>query len=220
MATRITRPIQLSPPMQLAGLIRRKRQIRLARRIAVLALVASCAVAATLDPVVAAAAGPAWATTAGAATYRFDLASPHEFVAQTNFVQCVGASMQMMLNMIHGSADRTAETQLSLENLARRLSPRPRDGFARQGASVIGWAAGLTSAGGGPYRLAGLDSIGEAMQVAAEAIVETGRPVGLLMWHGRHAWVMSGFEAKVNGGGATASATAFVTATFSSAASQ
>ena len=23
----------------------------------------------------------------------------------------------------------------------------------------------------------------------------TGRPVGLLMWHGRHAWVMSGFTA-------------------------
>ena len=23
----------------------------------------------------------------------------------------------------------------------------------------------------------------------------TGRPVGLLMWHGRHAWVMSGFRA-------------------------
>jgi hypothetical protein len=31
--------------------------------------------------------------------------------------------------------------------------------------------------------------------MAAVAIRRTGRPVGLLMWRGRHAWVMSGFEA-------------------------
>jgi len=30
--------------------------------------------------------------------------------------------------------------------------------------------------------------------VPAAAIVDTGRPVGLVMWRGRHAWVMSGFE--------------------------
>jgi hypothetical protein len=30
---------------------------------------------------------------------------------------------------------------------------------------------------------------------AARAIRLTGKPVGLLMWHGRHAWVMSGFRA-------------------------
>ena len=33
------------------------------------------------------------------------------------------------------------------------------------------------------------------MQTAAEAITATGRPVGLLVWRGRHAWVMSGFTA-------------------------
>jgi hypothetical protein len=41
----------------------------------------------------------------------------------------------------------------------------------------------------------GLPTIDEALLVAARAMKETGRPVGLLMWHGRHAWVMSGFEA-------------------------
>ena len=30
--------------------------------------------------------------------------------------------------------------------------------------------------------------------MAAHAIRETKRPVGLVMWRGRHAWVMSGFE--------------------------
>ena len=33
------------------------------------------------------------------------------------------------------------------------------------------------------------------MPVAARAMRRTGRPVGLLVWRGRHAWVMSGFEA-------------------------
>ena len=34
-----------------------------------------------------------------------------------------------------------------------------------------------------------------ALLAAARAIRLTGRPVGLLMWHGRRAWVMSGFRA-------------------------
>jgi hypothetical protein len=33
-----------------------------------------------------------------------------------------------------------------------------------------------------------------AIRRAAAAIVETNRPVGLVMWRGRHAWMMSGFE--------------------------
>jgi hypothetical protein len=36
----------------------------------------------------------------------------------------------------------------------------------------------------------------ESLRVAARAMRETGRPVGLVMWRGRHAWVMSGFTAK------------------------
>jgi hypothetical protein len=135
------------------------------------------------------------ATTAAPKGFTLDLGARGDFVAQTNFVQCVGASMQMMLNMIEPGRDRTARTQLRLQKLARgRSGPRP-DGSQRQGASVVGWASGLNTEGAGPYRLAGARSIGEAMQIAARAMRQTGRPVGLLMWHGRHAWVMSGFKA-------------------------
>jgi hypothetical protein len=134
-------------------------------------------------------------TSAAARSFTFDLGTRGDFVAQTNFVQCVGASMQMMLNMIEPGRDRTAKTQLRLQKLARgRSGPRP-DGTPRQGASVVGWASGLTTEGAGPYRLAGARTIGEAMRVAAKAMRQTGKPVGLLMWHGRHAWVMSGFKA-------------------------
>ena len=43
--------------------------------------------------------------------------------------------------------------------------------------------------------MVGTDTIDEAMQMAAIAMRTTGKPVGLLMWRGRHAWVMSGFHA-------------------------
>ena len=138
--------------------------------------------------------GPA-STSAARRGYSLDLGTRGDFVAQTNFVQCVGASMQMMLNMIEPGRDRTARTQLRLQKLARgRSGPRP-DGSQRQGASVVGWTFGLNAEGAGPYRLAGAKTIGQALKVAAKAMRVTRRPVGLLMWHGRHAWVMSGFKA-------------------------
>jgi hypothetical protein len=103
--------------------------------------------------------------------------------------------MQMMLNMIAPRDDRSAATQRRLQVLARSLSgPRPV-GLERQGASVRGWTAGLNHLGYGPYRLVGEASLEAAMRTAARAIRMTGRPVGLLVWRGRHAWVMSGFRA-------------------------
>ena len=155
-------------------------------------------------PVAAVGVAPRAAAAAATAPsrYRVDLADRNDFVAQTNFVQCVGASMQMMLN-ITGDSDRTAKTQVRLQRLARGLSGPSRAGFGRKGASVRGWSAGLNEIGAGPYRLVGATTIDEGLQIAARSIRETGRPVGLLMWAGRHAWVMSGFEATADPGATT-----------------
>jgi hypothetical protein len=133
--------------------------------------------------------------TAASKPYKLDLGKRSDFVAQTNIVQCVGASMQMMLNMIEPGADRSARTQLKLQKAARKWSPPRPDGTQRKGANVIGWATALTLQGAGPYKVVGATTINEAMLIAARAMRRTGRPVGLLVWRGRHAWVMSGFEA-------------------------
>jgi hypothetical protein len=135
------------------------------------------------------------ATAAAPKPFVMDLGRRADFVAQTNNVQCVGASMQMMLNMVRPGVDRTAKTQRTLQNIARAWSPARPDGRERRGASVVGWAAGLTVLGAGPYQVAGFATIEEAALNAAKAIRATGRPVGLLVWRGRHAWVMSGFTA-------------------------
>jgi hypothetical protein len=138
---------------------------------------------------------PQAARAAAAKPFTLNLYGRGDFVAQTNFVQCVGASMQMMLNMIRAEDDRTAAMQLDLQNLARSMSGQRPDGMTRKGASIRGWTAGLNTLGAGPYRTVGSADIQAALKLAARAMRETDRPVGLLMWRGRHAWVMSGFTA-------------------------
>jgi hypothetical protein len=160
-------------------------------------------IAATIGaPAALAPAGPSAGVVAAADAakpFRVDLADRNDFVPQTNFVQCVGASMQMMLNIM-GATDRSTRTQARLQTIARDLSGPTREGFKRQGASVRGWTAGLNLLDAGPFRLVGADSLDGALRLAARAIRETGKPVGLLVWAGRHAWVMSGFQATADPG--------------------
>jgi hypothetical protein len=125
-----------------------------------------------------------------------DLYRPGDFVSQTNLVQCVGASIQMMRNIGPGANDRSAATQRRYWALARKLSP-PRPAFRpkRRGASVHGWSAALNRLEVDTYSVIGYPTLREATLAAAKAIPRTGKPVGLLVWGGRHAWVMSGFRA-------------------------
>lgn len=60
------------------------------------------------------------------------------------------------------------------------------------GANPFGWAKVLTEVGMGPYAVVSIPDYGDALQTAARALADTGWPVGLVMWSGRHAWVMSG----------------------------
>ena len=108
------------------------------------------------------------ADAAAATRFRLDLARPGDFVAQANFVQCVGASMQMMLNIIR------PERRPDRRDPAPAPEPRPQPvrsdaaGFERKGASVRGWSAGLNQLGAGPYRLVGATTLDEAMRLAAD----------------------------------------------------
>lgn len=113
-----------------------------------------------------------------------------DFVAQYNFELCVGASLQMALNMATDGSHTSRDEQQDLWEMARDASFSPFGG-----ANPRGWTATLNDLGIGPYRLVSLPTFDEALVVAAEAIRATRRPVGLVMWRGRHAWVMSGFEA-------------------------
>jgi hypothetical protein len=112
-----------------------------------------------------------------------------DYVAQYTFEWCVGASLQMALNMATDDTRKSRADQELLWEMARDTSFSPFGG-----ANPRGWTATLNDLGIGPYELVSLPTYEEALTVAAEAIRATKRPVGLVMWRGRHAWVMSGFE--------------------------
>ena len=130
----------------------------------------------------------------GPGKFRMDLYSRGDHVRQVTTSMCVPASMQMMINMMEGGPpDRTRETQRELYQQARSFSPWLT--AERGGASARGWAAVLTQMGYGNFQLLTLSTMDEALRSAARQMRLTGKPVGLLVWSGRHAWVMSGFRA-------------------------
>ncbi|MDE8587299.1 hypothetical protein [Arthrobacter sp. NQ4] len=115
-----------------------------------------------------------------------------DFVPQYTFDWCVAASIQMAHNLIDDTGGGTWADRAQQNELWETARAHSSDSF--NGANPFGWAQVLTEAGMGPYAVVSVPGYEEAVRTAARAITETGRPVGLVMWSGRHAWVMSGFE--------------------------
>ena len=111
---------------------------------------------------------------------------------QYTFDWCVAASIQMAHNLIDDTGGGTWSDRNQQNELWEMARARSSDSF--NGANPFGWAQVLTLSGMGPYGVVSVPDYREALRTAARAIAETGRPVGLVMWSGRHAWVMSGFE--------------------------
>jgi hypothetical protein len=116
-----------------------------------------------------------------------------DFATQVTKTYCVPGAMQTMMNVIDKGATRASRArQDRLYRLARRLST---DRLRGAGAEPEGWARGLERLGYGGYEVVETKTRAGAIRVAARAIRETGRPAGLLVWRGAHAWVMTGFRA-------------------------
>jgi hypothetical protein len=124
--------------------------------------------------------------------FGIDLYRGGDFVSQATHHWCVAASMLTMMNIVDEGADHSTARQRRLYDLARTRSTWRLVG---PGAEPEGWARGLDALGYGPYAVHVDDTRSGAIRTAARALRMTGRPVGLLLWHGAHAWVMSGFEA-------------------------
>lgn len=127
----------------------------------------------------------------GAQPAAVDLFRPGDFVSEARGDWCVPAAIEMMAVM-GGLPSRRLPGQSALNLRARALSSSR---LAGAGSEPRGWAGVLNQLGVGPYRVVALGTFREAVAVAARAVLGTGRPVGLLVWRGAHAWVMSGFTA-------------------------
>ena len=124
--------------------------------------------------------------------FALNLYQEGDFVPQYTFDWCVAASIQIAHNLIDDTGGGSWADPVQQGDLWEMARARSSNSF--NGANPLGWAQVLTEVGLGPYAVVSVPGYEDALQTAARAIAETGRPVGLVMWRGRHAWVMSGFE--------------------------
>jgi hypothetical protein len=122
-----------------------------------------------------------------------NLYEPGDFATQVLKHYCVPGAMQTMMNVMDPGAKRASRAvQDRLYRLARRLST---DRLRGEGAEPEGWARGLERLGYGRFEVLAEETRADAIRQAARAMRTTGRPAGLLVWRGAHAWVMVGFRA-------------------------
>jgi hypothetical protein len=136
-----------------------------------------------------AAASPSWMGS-------FNLYRKTAFVTQEDFKWCVAASVQMMVNIVRKRSDRTAATQERMILYAQASDHGPYGPGG--GTDVTGWIAALRHFGAGKYRAVGTRTAGAALRIAATAMRQTGRPAGMLVMDGRHAWILHGFESRTD----------------------
>jgi hypothetical protein len=124
--------------------------------------------------------------------FAINLYESRDFATQVLKHYCVPGAMQTMMNVMDRGAKRASRAiQDRLYRLARRLST---DRLRGQGAEPEGWARGLGRLGYGKFEVLVEKTRAAAIRDAALALRTTGRPVGLLVWRGAHAWVMVGFR--------------------------
>ena len=117
------------------------------------------------------------------------------FSTQRRTAWCVGASIQMMRNIVKGESDRSYTNQETYQRSARSLDLYVA-GDGAKGSDPEGWAAALRVHGAGDsYHVVEKAKFRGAVRAAVRALRKTGKPVGLLVGHGSHAWVMTGFSA-------------------------
>jgi hypothetical protein len=125
-------------------------------------------------------------------TGKKDLFRPGIFSTQRTLSWCVGASIQMMLNIIFRQHDHSYQGQLDYMSYARTHD----QDSGLLGTNALGWRLALNHYGDTTgYHVKTAGSMRMAIRRAARRLRITGHPVGLLVMHGHHAWVMSGFRA-------------------------
>lgn len=141
-------------------------------------------------------AGAAPARTEAATPFKMDLYFGSGYERQVDGRTCTAASTAMMLNFVAGR-------DLRLNQLSILRYAQPRDALndaKQQGSDPLGWSRALTyfdtrTGKDFIYHWEAYTSEYAALKRAATQIAITGKPVGLVVWNGRHAVVMTGFEA-------------------------
>jgi hypothetical protein len=131
--------------------------------------------------------------------YTRDLYFAAGYERQIDSRTCTAASTAMMMNLI-------ARRDLHLIQQVILNYEQPRDALpnaTQRGSDPLGWSRAATYYSrltGRPtiYNWEAYGTARAALRRAAQQIAATGKPVGLLVRHGTHAMVMTGFSASGN----------------------
>jgi hypothetical protein len=140
-------------------------------------------------------AAPSRAATA----YGLDVYFAAGYERQIDSRTCTAASVAMMMNFI-------ARRDLGLSQMAILRYEQPRDALndsTQRGSDPLGWSRAATYYSqytGRPttYKWEAYSTAMAALRRAAKQIAITGKPVGMLVSHGKHAMVMTGLVSTAN----------------------
>ncbi len=178
---------------------RPRLQVRAWRPTALVAALVVIAILTAANPVPAAAgpmparAAPELVTDLPAWDGSVDLYRSGMFTTQKTWRWCTAADVQMMRNIVRNRRDHTYARQQRYWRYMRNHNRY--DIPARDGVDPAGWAAGLRRYVDGRYRVVASDTFRHALRRAVKALRRTSMPVGLLVAHGNHAWILTGFAA-------------------------
>jgi hypothetical protein len=131
-----------------------------------------------------------------ATTFTRDLYFYGAYEHQVDSRTCTAASTAMIENMI-------AKRDLNLPQMTILRYEQSRDALndsTQRGSDPLGWSRAATyfsryTPHPTSYRWEAYATESAALKRAATQIASTGKPVGLVVWHGQHAIVMTGFIA-------------------------
>lgn len=125
----------------------------------------------------------------------FSIYAKGSFSYQHTDYTCVGASVQMMLNLVNHTNKHSATAQLAYWRYGRDHSKHKP---ANNGVDPVGWVAALEHFGAGDYSISLASRFQPGLRRLAKAMRATDRPIGLFVDAGGHAWVMTGFRSSAD----------------------
>jgi len=115
------------------------------------------------------------------------------FTTQATWQFCTAADVQMMRNMVFHRTDHSSTNQSRyfwwMRSHNRYTIP------VSDGVDPQGWRDGLRNWVDSRYTIVSTTSFLASIRSAVRSLRLTNRPVGLLVAHGNHAWILNGFSA-------------------------
>lgn len=115
------------------------------------------------------------------------------FTTQKSWLWCTAAGIQIVRNIVHEQEDHSTAAQRKYFTWMRERNRYTLPVSA--GVDPQGWTAGFRQYIDDRYRLVSSTTFDNALRSAVKRLRQTNLPVALLVAHGNHGWILTGFTA-------------------------